>query len=190
MDDQAGYLIVLARIDDRARFMRYVQALPPVYAKFGGAYLAVGGPAQVHRYGAQGPAQSLVISRWQSLQQIQGFWSSPEYQAVKALRGGTGEFHVMACAGESCDAEMHALGLLLEPGVAFGDPGAESLLAADGLRTLASCEADEGVVLEGNRPAASVSLFGASSLAAAQAAGAALGDGPGSWWVSKRFGAA
>jgi uncharacterized protein (DUF1330 family) len=100
---EVAYLIVLARIHERAKFGAYVQALPPVYEKFGGRYLCLSPQATVSvPEGALMPApQAMVVSVWASMARLQEFWFSDDYRQVAALRTGTGEFHVGALSGRS-----------------------------------------------------------------------------------------
>jgi uncharacterized protein (DUF1330 family) len=89
-------LIVLGRIQDRVRFVDYTQALPPVYAQYGGSYLALAPAPNVHvQYSEQPwPASSVVLSLWPTVERLRQFWNSPEYRSVAQLRAGTGEFMV------------------------------------------------------------------------------------------------
>jgi uncharacterized protein (DUF1330 family) len=105
--ERPAYLIVQATITDRARFGGYVGALPPVYAKYGGEYLAVAPAATVLRTGGQkSPTQSIVISKWPNMAALREFWNSGEYAEVKRLREGTGEFLVLAMTESAPDQAL------------------------------------------------------------------------------------
>jgi uncharacterized protein (DUF1330 family) len=97
-----AYLVVLGDVKDRESFAAgYVAKLPPVYAKYGGEYLAVGRNFEV----LEGKAgfQSVVISRWPSMASGRAFWNSPEYKALQKARldGDWGRFDVFLVEGLS-----------------------------------------------------------------------------------------
>jgi uncharacterized protein (DUF1330 family) len=144
-EQSAGYLVVLAKINDRARFGAYIQALPPVYAQFGGRYLSVAPAARVEQFGSVEDAGSVVISVWRSLDTVQRFWHSPEYRAVAALRAGTGEFVVRALAGRAPPETLGAeeailLGLSRDATLASKADPRLDLLAEGTERTLVALE--------------------------------------------------
>jgi uncharacterized protein (DUF1330 family) len=140
---EVAYLIVLARIHERAKFGAYVQALPPVYEKFGGRYVCLSPQATVLvPEGAPLPApQALVVSVWSSIARLQEFWFSEDYRQVAALRAGTGEFHVSALAGRSdtaIPAPLICISLATEP------PTAANILASSRLTGLEGVMAKTG----------------------------------------------
>ena len=94
-----GYLVVQGTVTDREGFKAYSAALPPIYAKYGGRYLAMA-PAPLVEV-AEGDAEhrSVVIARFESREAAWAFWNSPEYQEAKKLREGKGEFYVMVLEG-------------------------------------------------------------------------------------------
>ena len=118
MADRRACLVARALLHDRSRFANHVSALPPVYARFGGRYLAVATPATIEQFGQGQLSQSVVISRWPSLAYLQKFWVSNEYQQVMALRAGTRDV-VVAGLEAQLDAALpqdQALGLILRLG--------------------------------------------------------------------------
>jgi uncharacterized protein (DUF1330 family) len=109
-----GYLVVLARINDWAKFAAYAQATPKLYPQFGGRYLCLAPPHTVEQFGSPIAPLSLVVSVWPSTDHIHTFWQSPEYLAAKSLREGTGEFSVFALAGSvASEASVQALAVCL-----------------------------------------------------------------------------
>lgn len=95
-----AYLIVYGRVRDRAAFAQgYVAKLPPVYAKYGGEYLAVGRNFEA----LEGVAdfESVVISRWPSMEAGRAFWNSAEYAPLRKARidGDWGSFNVVLVEG-------------------------------------------------------------------------------------------
>jgi len=94
-----GYLVVQGTVTDREGFKAYSAALPPIYRKYGGRYLAMA-PAPLVEV-AEGVAEhrSVVIARFESKDAAWAFWNSPEYAEAKKLREGKGEFYVMVLEG-------------------------------------------------------------------------------------------
>ena len=80
-----AYLMVVGDVDDREAFLNgYAAKLPPVYARYGGEYLAVGRDYEVLE--GEGGFQSYVISRWPSVEAVRAFWDSPEYTPLREER--------------------------------------------------------------------------------------------------------
>jgi uncharacterized protein (DUF1330 family) len=97
--DRPAYLLVQGTVTDRDGFRAYSAALPAIYRKFGGEYLAVV-PAQLVEV-AEGPAEnrSIVLARFPSREAARAFWDSPEYAEAKQLREGKGSFFVVMLDG-------------------------------------------------------------------------------------------
>ncbi len=94
-DDTGAYMIVLGEINDREALREhYVAHLAPLYEKFGGEYVAVGGDIEVLE-GSIAP-ESMVVARWPSMAAARRFWSSPEYDKLRKARftGNWGTFNV------------------------------------------------------------------------------------------------
>lgn len=86
-------LVIQGTVTDRANFFgRYVAALPPLYERFGGSYLAVGRPLETLE--GELDFQSVVMSRWPSCDAARAFWNSPEYRALAEARQPWGRFDV------------------------------------------------------------------------------------------------
>jgi uncharacterized protein (DUF1330 family) len=101
-----AYMIVIARVRDRERFMRgYAPRAAELIERFGGRYL-LRLPAATVLEGSLEPGQSVVVSRWPDRAAAERFWQSAEYAEVKKLREGI------------CDAQV----LLLEDPVAPPGP--------------------------------------------------------------------
>lgn len=94
-----GYLVVQGVVTDREGFKAYSAALPPIYAKYGGRYLAMT-PAPLVEVAEGAPEnRSVVIAKFPSKEAAWAFWNSPEYAAAKKLREGKGTFYVMVLEG-------------------------------------------------------------------------------------------
>lgn len=91
----AVYMVAIAQIPNRESGRSpYGTAVGKLVAKYGGKYVARGGPVQLLE-GEWGDRQRLVISRWPDLETVNRFWNSKEYQEeVKPLRDGMGIFDV------------------------------------------------------------------------------------------------
>lgn len=94
-----GYLVVQGTVTDRDGFKAYSAALPPIYEKYGGHYLAMV-PAPLVEV-AEGDAEhrSVVVAKFPSKEAAWAFWNSPEYAEAKKLREGKGSFYVMVLEG-------------------------------------------------------------------------------------------
>jgi len=94
-----AYLLVQGHVTDRDGFKAYSAALPPIYRKYGGEYLALV-PAPLVEV-AEGPTEnrSIVLARFPSREAARAFWDSPEYAEAKKLREGKGTFFVTILDG-------------------------------------------------------------------------------------------
>ena len=88
-----AYLIVFARVDDSGPFMKYVDAVQPLIAHWGGKLIARGVPPVVLE--GEWPWHTVGVLAFPSMEAAQGFWDSPEYAEVKALRAGNSQFQVV-----------------------------------------------------------------------------------------------
>ncbi len=92
----AAYMIVLAKIADRERFLSgYGQAAAALIQKHGGRYLLRGPGVQLLE-GDWGDGAGAVISEWSDMAALRAFWDSPEYAEVKKLRQDIADCRVWA----------------------------------------------------------------------------------------------
>lgn len=94
-----GYLVVQGTVTDREGFKAYSAALPPIYAKYGGRYLAMVPAPMVEVAEGDHEHRSVVVARFPSKEAAWAFWKSPEYAKAKKLRAGKGTFYVMVLEG-------------------------------------------------------------------------------------------
>ncbi|MCU0975823.1 MAG: DUF1330 domain-containing protein [Steroidobacteraceae bacterium] len=94
-----GYLVVQGVVTDREGFKAYSAALPPIYAKYGGQYLAMTPAPRVEVAEGSPENRSVVIAKFPSKEAAWAFWNSPEYTEAKQLREGKGTFYVMVLEG-------------------------------------------------------------------------------------------
>jgi uncharacterized protein (DUF1330 family) len=156
-----GYLVVIGKGTDRERMMAYSRALPPVYAKAGGRYLAIGGPGRGVEWLA-GPwrDRSLVLARFDGVPQVLAFWWGDDYREAVRLRERAGQFTVVAVPGAAADAARAApaSAVYLVEATVTRDADAyvayrrafETLLAAHGGYVLAPGEPGAYTALEGD----------------------------------------
>lgn len=97
--ERPAYLLVQGRVTDREGFKAYSAALPPIYRKYGGEYLALVPAALVEVAEGEAEERSIVLARFPSRAAARAFWDSPEYAAAKRLREGKGSFFVTILEG-------------------------------------------------------------------------------------------
>jgi uncharacterized protein (DUF1330 family) len=79
----AAYMIAEMDVSDPAAYEAYKAAAADVMARYGGRYIVRGGEALVLE-GA--PPKRVVVVEFDSLEAARRWYSSPDYQAAKALR--------------------------------------------------------------------------------------------------------
>jgi uncharacterized protein (DUF1330 family) len=95
MSESRCYMIVLAELTDRQRFLEgYARVVPELVARHGGRYILRGACGNFLEEGWEGQPSALV-SEWPSREAALRFWNSPEYAEAKKLREGTGSFQVL-----------------------------------------------------------------------------------------------
>jgi len=97
--ERPAYLLVQGRVTDREGFKAYSAALPPIYRKYGGEYLALVPAALVEVAEGEAEDRSIVLARFPSRAAARAFWDSPEYATAKRLREGKGSFYVTILEG-------------------------------------------------------------------------------------------
>jgi uncharacterized protein (DUF1330 family) len=94
-----GYLLVQGKVTDLEGFKAYNAALPPIYKKFGGHYIALVPAPKVELAEGEPRNESILIAKFPSKEAAWGFWKSAEYEAAKKLREGKGTFFVTVLEG-------------------------------------------------------------------------------------------
>ena len=77
----AAYLIADTDLFDPARYEEYKVRAKAIAEKYGGQYLARGGQLSVKESDLWSPTR-VVIVRFESFEQANKFYDSPEYQAI------------------------------------------------------------------------------------------------------------
>lgn len=82
-----AYMIVLGTVHNREAFLaEYSAKLPPLYEKYGGEYIALGGGPMIEVLEGDYAPPSFVIGKWASLEAARAFWNSPEYDVLRRAR--------------------------------------------------------------------------------------------------------
>ncbi len=106
-----AYMIVLGEVFDRPAFMDgYASKLAPLYAEYGGAYLALGGGPGIEVLEGDYAPPSYVLSKWPNAQAARDFWASAEYDQLRRARidNAWGEFDVLLVQGLPSSPPMPA----------------------------------------------------------------------------------
>jgi uncharacterized protein (DUF1330 family) len=82
----SAYLIARVNITDTEQYAEYRKLTPAIIEQFGGRFIARGGEIVT----LEGAAETgrVVIIEFPSVEQVQAFYDSPEYQRAKSIRDG------------------------------------------------------------------------------------------------------
>jgi len=90
----SAYLLTVVTLTGRTpAFVEYARRSAELVSRFGGRYLIRGKAAQVLE-GSQFAERLAVVSEFPDRATAMAFYTSPEYQAVKPLRDGTGSYDI------------------------------------------------------------------------------------------------
>ncbi|WP_371397821.1 DUF1330 domain-containing protein [Fretibacter rubidus] len=92
-DAPGAYMIVQGKNYAPQDLGPYAASLPPIYAKYGGRYVAFS--TDYDTMEGSSDYQATIISAWPSAEAARTFWTSPEYREAIKLRDGIGEFDVI-----------------------------------------------------------------------------------------------
>lgn len=93
----AAYLHAHIQVNDPIAYEEYRRQVPAMIAAHGGRYLVRGGAAQVLEGATE--VQRQVILEFPTMAALLGFYNSPEYAPLKALRMGAAEGSIVAVEG-------------------------------------------------------------------------------------------
>ena len=93
----AAYLHAHIKVNDPIAYEEYRRQVPAMIAAHGGRYLVRGGAAQVLEGAIE--VQRQVILEFPTMAALLGFYNSPEYAPLKALRMGAAEGSIVAVEG-------------------------------------------------------------------------------------------
>lgn len=96
-----AYVVIEAKLksSELERFASYASKVPSLVRKYGGEYLILGGEHEPLEGDGDWGETRIVLHKWESTAQAKEFWNSDEYQELKKLREGTGEFRIMLVEG-------------------------------------------------------------------------------------------
>jgi uncharacterized protein (DUF1330 family) len=92
-----AYLIVQNTIMDEAQYQKYVQAVVPFIASFGGKLVAR--RAKVEILEGEHDQRPVVMFEFPDMEAIHAFWHSPDYVPIKKLREGKATMNIWAFPG-------------------------------------------------------------------------------------------
>lgn len=93
----AAYVIVDVSITDPEGYEEYRRQSAATVATYGGRFLARGG-AVTTLEGHWTPGR-LVVLEFDTVERAREWWSSPEYEAIKAIRQRTADTQMIVVAG-------------------------------------------------------------------------------------------
>ena len=93
----AALVVAQAYITDAEKFKNYGPPASNAVKKFGGRLL--GRSAEPTKLEGDWPPGTVVILEFESLQQAQAWYDSPEYKEAIAAREGAATFHMIAMEG-------------------------------------------------------------------------------------------
>ncbi len=93
-----AYIISRARVIDPEKYEKYRLGALPLLERFGARYVARTADVECLE-GAEWDGGTLAVLEFPSLEAARGFWASPEYEEVQALRDGAAEMEVILFDG-------------------------------------------------------------------------------------------
>ncbi|TJV38339.1 MAG: DUF1330 domain-containing protein [Mesorhizobium sp.] len=93
----AAYLIADVDITDAAVFEEYRRDVPATEARYGGRYIARGGATKVLE--GDWEPHRLVIVEFPNMASLMGWYDSPEYGRLKAIRERSARTRIIALEG-------------------------------------------------------------------------------------------
>lgn len=93
----AAYLIADVEVSDAVAFEEYRREVPKTEQRFGGKYLGRGGTTKVLE--GDWEPHRLVILEFPDMASLMGWYDSPEYSPLKALRMRCAKTRIIALEG-------------------------------------------------------------------------------------------
>ena len=92
-----AYVIAQATVSNPEQYEGYKALAGAAVAKYGGKYIVRGGAT--HLLEGDGAPPRLVILEFESVEQAQRFYDSPEYQAARQQRQGAAQMNMLVVEG-------------------------------------------------------------------------------------------
>jgi uncharacterized protein (DUF1330 family) len=155
---QPGYLLGLGHSLVPEKAAKYFDALPPIHAKYGCAFLGVGGPGRgVELLEGGWFDHALFLARFASPDDVARYWTAPEHEQARELRKDGGVFQAFSLKGVNQDAPMGQPAYLISIYRIFDRPAFQAIaedeaamIKARGMFYLARADASEAKRLEGD----------------------------------------
>jgi len=90
-----------AKTQDPAASQRYAEEAPKTLALFNGQYLARAGGARIQALEGEAPKGYIVVIGFQSVEKARGWYYSPAYEAIKAIRQNSTKSRIYIVEGDS-----------------------------------------------------------------------------------------
>jgi len=91
------YMVAINEISDQEGYTKqYLPTAQKTIKEHGGAYVAAGPGTQID---GSFPKGRVVILRWESMEALNGWRHSPEYEAVRKIGEGFAKYNVVAVDG-------------------------------------------------------------------------------------------
>jgi uncharacterized protein (DUF1330 family) len=155
--NRSAYLLVLDTVRDTEAYARHLAALPLLYARAGGRCLASAVTPGVGHCGERSVSTGMVVSYWASMEQLRGFWSSTEHQAIRRSQPASVDSEAMALPGQPLAADATDWSHLV---AVLGHPISPAVFEHEGARSIAVARRSELTVLEGKCRFEGCALYG------------------------------
>jgi len=93
----AAYLIADVDVTDAEVFKEYIREVPATESRYGGRYLGRGGATRVLE--GDWEPHRLVIVEFPDMDSLMGWYNSPEYNRLKAIRERSARTRIIALEG-------------------------------------------------------------------------------------------
>ena len=155
MTGSRGYSIAFARDMVREKMKPYSASLPPIYEKYQGKYLAIGGQDRgVDWLAGDWTDRMIMIGEFPSPGAVNDFWWGPEYRESAKLRQGAVTVDVGAVPGtDQVPSAEHTVFLLIVM-------EAQTPMTVDGGTSIISASPSDVTTLEGDLRGLSIKLVG------------------------------
>jgi len=159
-----GFSIAVARDMMPEKMKPYSSSLPPIYEKFQGQYLAIGGQGRgVDWLTGDWSNRMIMVGEFPSAEAVGAFWWSDEYRASAKLRVGAVTVDVAQAAGtEVPPSAAHTVFLMI-----FAN--AEAPVSVPDGDTIVSLGPEDFTVLEGDFAGSAITIVGFADRAALDA---------------------
>jgi uncharacterized protein (DUF1330 family) len=92
-----AYIVGMMKVSDSHKYSEYRAGVSRTMEQYGGRFLVRGGALQ--RLEGDSPERRMVVVEFESMEALQRFWNSPEYEALKKLRQAASDSDIWAVQG-------------------------------------------------------------------------------------------